>query len=125
MNKIEKQDYNKSKKTSKISIHQDNYKTITYNQFVSFSLPLSLQVKVWRVCDPGVEQPVSATVCLNPGEGRLELLRFHPHAAGLLAVGSGRGIQVWDTSRDKALAGMLPQPTHPHTHLTSHSLKAE
>ncbi|XP_053370623.1 coronin-7-like isoform X3 [Clarias gariepinus] len=61
-------------------------------------------VKVWRVCDPGQEQPVSANTSLSPGEGRLELLLFHPAAAGLLAVGSSRGVQVWDTSRDKALA---------------------
>ncbi|KAF7698253.1 coronin-7 isoform X1 [Silurus meridionalis] len=61
-------------------------------------------VKVWRVFEPGQEQPVSANASLSPGEGRLELVLFHPAAAGLLAVGSSRGVQVWDTSRDKALA---------------------
>ncbi|KAI5619038.1 coronin-7-like, partial [Silurus asotus] len=62
-------------------------------------------VKVWRVFEPGQEQPVSANASFSPGEGRLELVLFHPAAAGLLAVGSSRGVQVWDTSRDKALAG--------------------
>ncbi|KAK3552873.1 hypothetical protein QTP86_024776 [Hemibagrus guttatus] len=61
-------------------------------------------VKLWHLCDPGQEQPLSADASFNPGEGRLEMLLFHPTAAGLLAVGSGKGIQVWDTSRDKALA---------------------
>lgn len=73
------------------------------------------------MCDPGEEQPVSANISLSPGDGRLELLLFHPTAAGLLAVGSGRGVQVWDTSRDKALAGTLPLPPTPHTHLHTHT----
>ncbi|XP_036445907.1 coronin-7-like isoform X1 [Colossoma macropomum] len=61
-------------------------------------------VKLWRLCELGQEQPATVEVSLRPSEGRLELLLFHPTASGLLAVASARGIQVWDTSRDKALA---------------------
>lgn len=84
-----------------------------------FSFFLSLQVKVWRVCDPGQEQPLSPDALLSPGEGRLELLLFHPTAAGLLAVSSCRGIQVWDTNRDKALAGTCFSHTYTHAKNTN------
>uniref|UniRef100_A0AAR2KHG2 Coronin n=1 Tax=Pygocentrus nattereri TaxID=42514 RepID=A0AAR2KHG2_PYGNA len=62
--------------------------------FLSFFLPLiALSFSLFLV-----------EVSLKSSEGRLELLLFHPTASGLLAVASARGIQVWDTSRDKALA---------------------
>uniref|UniRef100_A0AAY5ETK1 Coronin n=1 Tax=Electrophorus electricus TaxID=8005 RepID=A0AAY5ETK1_ELEEL len=68
-------------------------------------------VKVWRICEPGQEQPASAEVSLMPRDGKLEQVLFHPAAAGLLAVASSRGLHLWDTGRDTALAG-TPKPPH-------------
>lgn len=69
------------------------------------------QVKVWRVCDAGQDQPNSAEVTLSPGDGRLEMVLFHPAASDLVAVASTKGVQVWDITRDSALTGT-------HTHLS-------
>nr|XP_055050873.1 coronin-7 [Misgurnus anguillicaudatus] len=60
-------------------------------------------VKLWRVSDPGQDQPGGAEVTLSPKEGRLEILLFHPVASDLLAVASTKGVQVWDVKRDSAL----------------------
>ncbi|MCJ8739482.1 hypothetical protein PDJAM_G00047780, partial [Pangasius djambal] len=92
---------------TQIPCHADQVTDLDFSPFDDYLLATCSAdetVKIWRLCDPGQEQPVSANTSLSPGEGRLELLHFHPTAAGLLAVGSGRGVQVWDTSRDKALA---------------------
>ncbi|KAK1798174.1 hypothetical protein P4O66_000668 [Electrophorus voltai] len=67
----------------------------------------STLVKVWRICEPGQEQPASAEVSLMPRDGKLEQVLFHPAAAGLLAVASSRGLHLWDTGRDTALAGFV------------------
>ncbi|XP_030645865.1 coronin-7 isoform X1 [Chanos chanos] len=63
-------------------------------------------VKLWRVCDPEREQPGGPEVTLSPGEGRLEIVLFHPTSSDLLAVGSGKTAQVWDSTRDTALAAL-------------------
>ncbi|KAL0993441.1 hypothetical protein UPYG_G00107930 [Umbra pygmaea] len=66
-------------------------------------------VRLWRVCEPGQEQPGAAEVSLFPGEGRLELVSFHPTSSGLLAVGSTKAVQLWDASRpDAPLAALEP-----------------
>uniref|UniRef100_A0A8K9XTS7 Coronin n=1 Tax=Oncorhynchus mykiss TaxID=8022 RepID=A0A8K9XTS7_ONCMY len=66
-------------------------------------------VKLWRVCEPEQEQPGGAEVTLCPGEGRLELVAFHPTSSGLLAVGSTKTAQLWDTSRQQSpLAALEP-----------------
>eukprot|EP00063_Salmo_salar_P064862 XP_014039697.1 PREDICTED: coronin-7-like [Salmo salar] len=68
-----------------------------------------VQVKLWRVCEPEQEQPGGAEVTLCPGEGRLELVAFHPTSSGLLAVGSTKTAQLWDTSRQQSpLAALEP-----------------
>lgn len=73
-----------------------------------FPLPLSLcaQVKLWRLCDPELQQPTSPELTLRPGQGRLELVLFHPTSSGLLAVSTTKSPLIWDTSRqDTPLAG--------------------
>ncbi|TSK87598.1 Cytochrome P450 2K1 [Bagarius yarrelli] len=92
---------------TQIPCHADQVTDLDFSPFDDYLLATCSadeMVKLWRLCDPGQEQPLTADASLNPGEGGLELLLFHPTAAGLLAVGSSRGIQVWDTSRHKALA---------------------
>ncbi|CAB1342465.1 unnamed protein product [Coregonus sp. 'balchen'] len=72
-------------------------------------LSWSIQVKLWRVCEPEQEQPGGAEVTLCPGEGRLELVSFHPTSSGLLAVGSTKTAQLWDASRQNSpLAALEP-----------------
>ena len=64
------------------------------------------QVKLWRLCDPELQQPGSPELTLRPGHGRLELVAFHPTSSGLLAVGATKSPLLWDTSRqDAPLAG--------------------
>lgn len=73
---------------------------------IVFFLFLCVQVKLWRLCDPEMEQPNSPEVTLQQGQDRLELVQFHPTASGLLAVGSAKTALIWDTSRqDTPLAG--------------------
>ncbi|XP_072549186.1 coronin-7 isoform X2 [Salminus brasiliensis] len=89
-----------------ISCHDDQVTDLDFSPFDNLLATCSSDqtVKLWRVCELGQDQPASAEVILRPNEGRLELVLFHPTASGLLAVASARGIQVWDTNRDKALA---------------------
>uniref|UniRef100_A0A8D0A012 Coronin n=1 Tax=Sander lucioperca TaxID=283035 RepID=A0A8D0A012_SANLU len=63
-------------------------------------------VKLWRLCDPELQQPSAPELTLRPGQGRLELVLFHPTSSGLLAVGNTKSPLIWDTSRqDTPLAG--------------------
>lgn len=65
-----------------------------------------VQVKLWRLCDPELQQPSEPEMTLRPGQGRLELVLFHPTSSGLLAVGANKSPLIWDTSRqDAPLAG--------------------
>lgn len=73
-----------------------------------WDVPLSLcvQVKLWSLVDPELQQPSSPELTLRPGQGRIELVLFHPTSSGLLAVGATKSPLIWDTSRpDTALAG--------------------
>uniref|UniRef100_A0AAR2JAU3 Coronin n=1 Tax=Pygocentrus nattereri TaxID=42514 RepID=A0AAR2JAU3_PYGNA len=91
-----------------IPCHADQVTDLDFSPFDDYLLATCSSdetVKLWRLCELGQEQSASVEVSLKSSEGRLELLLFHPTASGLLAVASARGIQVWDTSRDKALAG--------------------
>uniref|UniRef100_A0A8D3DBA1 Coronin n=1 Tax=Scophthalmus maximus TaxID=52904 RepID=A0A8D3DBA1_SCOMX len=73
---------------------------------ILFILLSVIQVKLWRLCDPELEQPSSPELTLHPGQGRLELVHFHPTSSGLLAVGAAKSPLIWDTSRqDAPLAG--------------------
>uniref|UniRef100_A0A671YCA1 Coronin n=1 Tax=Sparus aurata TaxID=8175 RepID=A0A671YCA1_SPAAU len=73
-------------------------------------------VKLWRLCDPELQQPSSPELTLRPGHGRLELVAFHPTSSGLLAVGATKSPLLWDTSRqDAPLAGSYIYPhLNPH-----------
>uniref|UniRef100_A0A672HVV8 Coronin n=1 Tax=Salarias fasciatus TaxID=181472 RepID=A0A672HVV8_SALFA len=59
-------------------------------------------VKLWRLCDPELEQSGTPELTLRPGQGRLELVHFHPTSSGLLAVGSARSPLIWDVSSQDA-----------------------
>ncbi|XP_043955902.1 coronin-7-like isoform X2 [Gambusia affinis] len=66
-------------------------------------------VKLWRLCDPEQEQPSSPELTLQPGQGRLELVRFHPTSSGLLVVATAKSPLIWDTSRQDAPLAALEQ----------------
>ncbi|XP_072224151.1 coronin-7 [Leuresthes tenuis] len=66
-------------------------------------------VKLWRLCEPEQEQPSSPELTLHPGQGRLELLHFHPTSSGLLAIGTTKCALIWDTSRHGAPLAALEQ----------------
>lgn len=67
---------------------------------------MCVQVKLWRLCDPELQQSSSPELTLRPGQGRLELVLFHPTSSGLLAVSTTKSPLIWDTSRqDAPLAG--------------------
>ncbi|XP_054615289.1 coronin-7-like isoform X1 [Dunckerocampus dactyliophorus] len=66
-------------------------------------------VKLWRLCDPDLDQPKDPELTLQPGQGRLEPLLFHPTSSGLLAVGSTEGPLVWDTNRRDAPLAVLEE----------------
>ncbi|XP_031733587.1 coronin-7-like isoform X2 [Anarrhichthys ocellatus] len=66
-------------------------------------------VKLWRLCDPEQQQPSCPELTLRPGQGRLELVLFHPTSSGLLAVGATKSPLIWDTSRQDAPLAVLEQ----------------
>ncbi|XP_071371698.1 coronin-7 [Centroberyx affinis] len=66
-------------------------------------------MKLWRVCDPELEQPSGAELTLCPGQGRLELVLFHPTSSGLLALASSKSPLLWDTSRKDTPLAVLEQ----------------
>uniref|UniRef100_A0A8D3CS30 Coronin n=1 Tax=Scophthalmus maximus TaxID=52904 RepID=A0A8D3CS30_SCOMX len=76
---------------------------------ILFILLSVIQVKLWRLCDPELEQPSSPELTLHPGQGRLELVHFHPTSSGLLAVGAAKSPLIWDTSRQDAPLAVLEQ----------------
>ncbi|XP_026864929.2 coronin-7 isoform X1 [Electrophorus electricus] len=98
---------------SQVPCHTDQVTDLDFSPFDDCLLATCSAdetVKVWRICEPGQEQPASAEVSLMPRDGKLEQVLFHPAAAGLLAVASSRGLHLWDTGRDTALA-VLEQHT--------------
>ncbi|XP_077069852.1 coronin-7 [Siphateles boraxobius] len=91
---------------TQISCHADLVTDLDFSPFDEYLLATCSAdetVKLWRVCDPDQDQPSNAEVTLSPGDGRLEVVLFHPAASGLLAVASARAVQVWDVTRDSAL----------------------
>ncbi|MEQ2199425.1 hypothetical protein XENOCAPTIV_026852 [Xenoophorus captivus] len=64
--------------------------------------PVCMQVKLWRLCDPEQDQPSSPELTLQPGQGKLELVHFHPTSSGLLVVATAKSPLIWDTSRQEA-----------------------
>ncbi|XP_051573038.1 coronin-7 isoform X3 [Myxocyprinus asiaticus] len=91
---------------TQIPCHADLVTDLDFSPFDDYLLATCSAdetVKLWRVCDPDQDQPSSPEVTLSPGDGRLEIVLFHPTTSGLIAVASTRGVQVWDTTRDSAL----------------------
>ncbi|KAI7803316.1 coronin-7 [Triplophysa rosa] len=91
---------------TQIPCHADQVTDLDFSPFDDYLLATCSAdetVKVWRVCDACQDQPGSAEVTLTPGDGRLEIVLFHPAASDLLAVASTKGVQVWDITRDSAL----------------------
>lgn len=66
-------------------------------------------VKLWRLCDPELQQPSNPELTLRPGQGRLELVLFHPTSSGVLAVGATKSALIWDTSCQDAPLAALEQ----------------
>uniref|UniRef100_A0A4W6BRI2 Coronin n=1 Tax=Lates calcarifer TaxID=8187 RepID=A0A4W6BRI2_LATCA len=66
-------------------------------------------VKLWHLCDPALEQPSSPELTLRPGQGRLELVHFHPTSSGLLAIGTAKSPLIWDTGRQDSPLAVLEQ----------------
>lgn len=98
---------------SHIPCHADQVTDFDFSPFddsVLATCSADETVKVWRLLEPGEEQPSSAEVTLSPGEGRLETVVFHPTSSGLLALGSSLRAQVWDSSRDTPLAALEQHP---------------
>ncbi|KAM9745932.1 coronin-7-like isoform 1-T1 [Menidia menidia] len=95
---------------TQISCHSDVVTDMDFSPFDESILATCSgdeTVKLWRLCDPEQEQPSSPELTLRPGQGRLELLHFHPTSSGLLAVSTTKCPQIWETSRrDAPLAAL-------------------
>ncbi|MEQ2299589.1 hypothetical protein AMECASPLE_016756 [Ameca splendens] len=76
---------------------------------VRSNTPVCVQVKLWRFGDPEQEQPSSPELTLQPGQGKLELVHFHPTSSGLLVVATAKSPLIWDTSRQEAPLAALEQ----------------
>ncbi|XP_061568464.1 coronin-7 [Cololabis saira] len=97
---------------TQISCHSDLVTDMDFSPFDESLLAtcsVDETVKLWRLCDPEQEQPSSPEVILNPGQGRLEVVHFHPTSSGLLAVGTSKSPLIWDTSRKDAPLAALEQ----------------
>uniref|UniRef100_A0A672HW48 Coronin n=1 Tax=Salarias fasciatus TaxID=181472 RepID=A0A672HW48_SALFA len=92
-----------------ISCHSDLVTDMDFSPFdesLLVTCSADETVKLWRLCDPELEQSGTPELTLRPGQGRLELVHFHPTSSGLLAVGSARSPLIWDvSSQDAPLAG--------------------
>ncbi|MED6241720.1 hypothetical protein ATANTOWER_025078 [Ataeniobius toweri] len=90
---------------TQISCHSDLVTDMDFSPFDESLLATCSwdeTVKLWRLCDPEQEQPSSPELTLQPGQGRLELVHFHPTSSGLLVVATAKSPLIWDTSRQEA-----------------------
>lgn len=97
---------------TQISCHSDLVTDMDFSPFDESLLATCSgdeTVKLWRLCDPELEQPSSPELTLRPSQGRLELVLFHPTSSGLLAVGATKSPLIWDTSRQDAPLAALEQ----------------
>uniref|UniRef100_A0A3P8WI39 Coronin n=1 Tax=Cynoglossus semilaevis TaxID=244447 RepID=A0A3P8WI39_CYNSE len=95
-----------------VSCHSDLMTDMDFSPFdenLLATCSADAKVKLWRLCDPEMEQPNSPEVTLQQGQDRLELVQFHPTASGLLAVGSAKTALIWDTSRQDTPLAALEQ----------------
>ncbi|XP_070779150.1 coronin-7 [Enoplosus armatus] len=97
---------------TQISCHSDLVTDMDFSPFDESLLATCSgdeTVKLWRLCDPELQQPSSPELTLHPGQGRLELVLFHPTSSGLLAVGATKSLLIWDTSCQDAPLAVLEQ----------------
>lgn len=97
---------------TQISCHSDLVTDMDFSPFDESLLVTSSSdetVKLWRLCDPELQQPNSPELTLRPGHGRVEMVLFHPTSSGLLAVGGNKSPLIWDTSRQDAPLAVLEQ----------------
>ncbi|MEQ2272877.1 hypothetical protein XENORESO_016168, partial [Xenotaenia resolanae] len=97
---------------TQISCHSDLVTDMDFSPFDESLLATCSwdeTVKLWRLCDPEQEQPSSPELTLQPGQGRLELVHFHPTSSGLLVVATAKSPLIWDTSRQEAPLAALEQ----------------
>uniref|UniRef100_A0A667Z2I9 Coronin n=1 Tax=Myripristis murdjan TaxID=586833 RepID=A0A667Z2I9_9TELE len=97
---------------TQISCHADVVTDLDFSPFddrLLATCSADETMKLWRVCDPEQEQPSEAELTLSPGQGRLELVLFHPTSSGLLALGANKCPLIWDTSRQDAPLAVLEQ----------------
>ncbi|XP_024127253.1 coronin-7 [Oryzias melastigma] len=95
-----------------ISCHSDLVTDMDFSPFDEYVLATCSgdeTVKLWYLCDPEQQQPSDPMLTLHPGQGRLELLQFHPTSSGLLAVGTTKSALIWDTNRKDAPLAALEQ----------------
>uniref|UniRef100_A0A3Q3AQR6 Coronin n=1 Tax=Kryptolebias marmoratus TaxID=37003 RepID=A0A3Q3AQR6_KRYMA len=97
---------------AQISCHSDLVTDMDFSPFnesLMVTCSADETVKLWRLCDPEQEQSGSPELTLHPGQGRVELVHFHPTSSGLLAIGTAKSPLIWDTSRQDAPLAALEQ----------------
>nr|XP_046270726.1 coronin-7 isoform X1 [Scatophagus argus] len=97
---------------TQISCHSDLVTDMDFSPFDESLLATCSgdeTVKLWRLCDPELPQSSSPELTLRPGQGRLELVLFHPTSSGLLAVSTTKSPLIWDTCRQDAPLAVLEQ----------------
>ncbi|XP_026181658.1 coronin-7 [Mastacembelus armatus] len=97
---------------TQISCHSDLVTDMDFSPFDESLLATCSgdeTVKLWRLCDPEQEQPSTPELTLRPGQGRLELVHFHPTSSGLLAVSTTNSPLIWDTNRQDGPLAVLEQ----------------
>ncbi|XP_029293414.1 coronin-7-like isoform X1 [Cottoperca gobio] len=97
---------------TQISCHSDLVTDMDFSPFDESLLATCSgdeTVKLWSLCDPELQQPSAPQLTLRPGQGRLELVLFHPTSSGLLAVGATKSPMIWDTGRLDTPLAVLEQ----------------
>lgn len=97
---------------TQISCHSDLMTDMDFSPFDESLLATCSAdetVKLWRLCDPELQQPSSPELTLRPSRGRVELVLFHPTSSGVLAVGATKSPLIWDTSRQDTPLAVLEQ----------------
>ncbi|XP_077411696.1 coronin-7-like isoform X4 [Vanacampus margaritifer] len=95
-----------------ISCHSDLVTDLDFSPFDESLLATCSAdetVKLWRLCDPALQQPLDPELTLRPMRGGLELVLFHPTSSGLLAVGTAKCPLIWDTDRHDAPLAVLEE----------------
>ncbi|XP_055021371.1 coronin-7-like, partial [Boleophthalmus pectinirostris] len=97
-------------KVTHISCHSELVSDMDFSPFDEYLLATCSgdnTAKLWHLCDPELEQPSEPELTLHPGQGKLELVMFHPTSSGLLTLGATNSPLLWDTSRRDAPLAVL------------------